>query len=80
VIDEAVVLLDVPWTPDPEVWRELARRREAVGERPELLPVAVHRDRYLTAACRVEVELRDTRELRGEAIDWTRPVEGWVLW
>ena len=22
----------------------------------------------------------DARELRGERIDWTRPVEGWVLW
>lgn len=28
----------------------------------------------------VGVDRRDARELRGEAIDWTRPVEGWVLW
>lgn len=27
----------------------------------------------------VEVARRDARELRGEAIDWTRPVEGWAL-
>lgn len=44
MIRDAVVLLDVPWKPDPAAWRELARRREAVGERPELLPVARMRE------------------------------------
>ena len=27
-----------------------------------------------------KVDQRDARELRGERIDWTRPVPGWVLW
>ena len=26
------------------------------------------------------VEERDARELRGEPIDWTRPIDGWRLW
>ena len=26
------------------------------------------------------VGARDARELRGEPVDWTRPVEGWLLW
>ncbi len=28
---------------------------------------------------RAAVEARDARELRGEAVDWTRPVDGWTL-
>lgn len=32
-----------------------------------------------TLACFADVVLRDSRELRGLAIDWSRPVEGWTL-
>lgn len=28
----------------------------------------------------VRVDQRDARELRGERVDWSRPVEGWLLW
>lgn len=57
--------------------------RDLETARGELVP---RRIGWTTAAedahreIRDAVEARDARELRGERIDWTRPVEGWALW
>ena len=63
MIDEAVVLLDVPWTPDPEVWRRAVRMAQGswrIGD---------------VAWCASDVEERDARELRGEPPS----MEGWTI-
>ena len=61
---DAVVLLDRPWKPDPEVWGTEVRRS------PRAWPDAA------VLRCVAAVERRDARELRGEPPS----MEGWVLW